>query len=204
MSGKSEPRPNRWLDQPDGYGWISILLHWTTATAIIALWFIGDSIASDPTGGTRRLHTTLAVSVYALLALRIWWRVKYGHPRHLPAQAKWVYKLGVAMHWFMAALIIVAIISGPLQALSAGQPLYLFDLAIPAPAIPWLFGPMHALHHWATNTLMLAALVHFLAVIKHVSVDRDGSFDRMLTPPDDRFPPPPPKTKAAGPEGPAA
>lgn len=202
--GPPGARPSRWLDQEDGYGWMSILLHWATATVIIVLWFIGDSIVSDPTGGTRRLHTTVALSAYVLLGFRIWWRMKYGHPQPLPTQAKWVYKLGVAMHYFMVAAIVVALVTGPMQALSAGQPLFLFDLAIPTPAIPWLFGPMHALHRLATHTLMIAVLIHFLAVIKHVSVDRDGSFDRMMTPPDEKSASAIHKKKAAGPEGPAA
>src|SRR5688572_19879927 len=109
MTAPTEAKPSRWLDQPDGYGWISILLHWATATIIIVLWFIGDSIVSDPTGGTRRLHTTLGLSTYVLLGLRVWWRMKYGHPRPLPTQAKWVYSLGKLMHYFMAATIVVAL-----------------------------------------------------------------------------------------------
>ena len=203
-SGPTQTKPNRWLDQRDGYGWVSILLHWATAAVIITLWFIGDSIVSDGSGATRRLHTTVALSAYVLLAVRIWWRFKYGHPRPLPTQAKWVYGLGVAMHWFMVGAIVTALVTGPLQALTAGQPLYLFSLAIPTFAVPWLFAPMHLLHHWATNGLMIAVLIHFMAVMKHISVDRDGSFDRLMLPPDK----PPvtaiPQKDTAGPEGPAA
>ena len=104
----------------------------------------------------------------------------------------------------MVGAIVTALVTGPLQALTAGQPLYLFSLAIPTRAVPWLFAPMHLLHHWATNGLMIAVLIHFMAVMKHVSVDRDGSFDRMMLPPDETPVPAIPQKETAGPEGPAA
>jgi len=181
MAGAS-PRQGRWYDSADGYGWISILLHWVVAALILVLWFVGDSIVADPSGGARRLHTTLGLTAYALLWARVIWRLRSGHPRRLAKQGPLTYLAGKAIHYVMIGALTVLLFSGPLQALSAGQPLHLFDLTMQTPAIPWLFAPMHTVHRWAATVLILCVIAHIIAVVKHIIWDRDGSFDRIMVP----------------------
>ena len=41
---------SRFADTSISYGWVSIVLHWLTATVVIALWFLGQSIDSAEAG----------------------------------------------------------------------------------------------------------------------------------------------------------
>jgi cytochrome b561 len=63
------------LDQPDSFGWVSIVVHWLTTIIIIALWFIGRSIAEQDSvadiDARRGLHVTIGLTVWLLLLFRI-------------------------------------------------------------------------------------------------------------------------------------
>src|SRR5580692_11602352 len=80
-------RPMRLADTQNGYGWMSIALHWTTAIIVLVMWFIGNSIAVShgvDQDKLIRLHTTIAILAYALVWLRVLWRVFNCHPGPLP------------------------------------------------------------------------------------------------------------------------
>lgn len=190
MATLPPPRRIRWQDGPRSFGWVSILLHWFGAAVIVTLLFAGDSInASKGLSGDAalRFHTTLALCAYALLWTRVIWRVAKGHPRRLPRQSRGSYAIATPAHWILLAALAVMLVTGPTMAWAGGLPLRLFSLDIPSPIAPtfWLFQAMHAGHLAAAWILGWGTLLHVLAVIKHVAVDRDGSFDRMMVPYDD-------------------
>jgi cytochrome b561 len=182
-----QPRRARWLDGTADFGWISILLHWTAAIVLVSLLFIGNSIeASDAADRDRalRLHTTLALAVYVLLWLRVIWRMAKGHPQPLPRQGKIAYAIGKPFHYLLLGAIAVMLLTGPLMAWSGELPLRLWTLAIPSPigADSRLFSFMRAGHIAAATVLGWGTLIHIVAVVWHVAIDRDGAFDRMVAP----------------------
>jgi len=173
-------------DTQNGYGWISIVLHWTTAVIILVMWFIGDSIAVAE-GASQdkliRLHTSIAILAYALLWLRVLWRVSKGHPGPLPKQRGVFYRIGVGVHLIMVAAIAVLLVSGPLMAWSGDIPIRVFDwFSIPAPfgMNAGFFSAAHAVHVGAATVLIIGATLHIGGVIKHVAFNRDGTFAKML------------------------
>jgi len=98
----------RLADSQTGYGWISIVLHWTTAIIILVMWFVGNSLAVAEGVAQDKLihgHTTIAILAYALLWLRVLWRVFKGHPGPLPKQRGVFYPIGVGVHLIMVAAI---------------------------------------------------------------------------------------------------
>jgi cytochrome b561 len=180
----------RWKDGRRSFGWLSILLHWLSAAAILTLLFVGNSIqAGKGLGGETalRLHTTIALSAYALLWVRIAWRVASRHPDRLPRQGRYGYALARYFHWLMLAALAILLVTGPFMAWSGGLPLDFYGFEIPAPIdpAPELFVMLHAGHVFAASALGWSVLFHFLAVIKHIAIDRDGSFDRMMIPADE-------------------
>jgi cytochrome b561 len=180
----------RWQDGPRSFGWVSILLHWVGAGVILTLLFAGNSIHSSKGvngDAALRFHTTLALSAYALLWMRVIWRVVRRHPRRLPRQSRGSYAIAAPAHWILLAAIALMLVTGPLMAWAGGLPLRFFSLDVPSPIAPtpWLFETMHAGHLAAAWILGWGTLLHVLAVIKHMAVDRDGSFDRMMVPYED-------------------
>src|ERR1700678_3243427 len=182
----------RLSDNQNGYGWISIALHWTTALIILVMWFIGNSIAVAEGASQDKLiplHTSIAVSAYALLWLRVMWRVFKGHPGPLPKQRGVFYRIGVGVHLIMVAAIAVLLLSGPLMAWSGDIPIRVFDwFSIPAPfgMNARFFRAAHAVHVGAATVLIIGATLHIGGVIKHVAFNRDGTFAKMLLAADNR------------------
>jgi cytochrome b561 len=72
------------VDNRDSYGWISIILHWLSAGAVLFLWFVGQSAALAESDEARlpllNLHVSVALFVASLIIVRVLWRVLKGHP----------------------------------------------------------------------------------------------------------------------------
>jgi cytochrome b561 len=175
----------RTSDTSNGYGWISIVLHWLTAAVVITMFVVGTmSQSADREEYLRmvHLHTTIGMTAYALLWGRVIWRFAVGHPGPLPKQGVFFFTIGKYFHFVMLVAIGVMLLSGPLMAWTAGDSIQVFALAIPAP-----FGRLedarHVLRsvHGYTASFILAAMVlHVLAVFKHTVLHRDGTFDKIM------------------------
>src|SRR5882672_8511786 len=104
----------RWLDGKNDFGWISILLHWIGAAAVLSLLFIGDSIhtpAAADADHALRLHTTLGLGMYFLLWLRVVWRLAHKHPGPLPRQKKFFHAIAKPFHYMLVFAIAAMLIT---------------------------------------------------------------------------------------------
>jgi len=172
-------------DPAGGYGWVSIVLHWTTVAVLLPLWFVGYATSHPGSENVLKLihmHTTIAVCAYALLWLRVLWRFRHGHPAPLPRQRGWSVQLGKAIHYLLLLAIAVMLVSGPMLAWTGGDAIHVFSAAIPSPLpkLPQLSSWLLAVHRTTSRIIMLAILVHVFAVLKHVAFNRDGTLGRML------------------------
>lgn len=171
-------------DRNGGYGWISIALHWLTGAAILALLFVGDSIAAIG-DNELRLHTTIASLAYILLAARVVWRLVEGHPPPPGGKKSWSHTAGVAVHYALLLAIGLMLVSGPTAAWSSGVGIRILQLAIasPFPPSPQVFEIAKASHDLGATILVWGVLLHVAGVLKHMFVDRDHLLDRIMVPP---------------------
>lgn len=174
-------------DTATGYGWISIALHWVTAIAILAILFIGSSITAQEDMAERerllRLHTSIAISVYAVLWARIVWRFVKGHPGPLPGQAGLFYAIGKYTHYAMLVAVALMLLSGPLMVWARGMEIHVFDwLTIPGPFEMniALYDALHAVHVWGSRVIIVGTVLHIGGVYKHAAFNQDGTFGKML------------------------
>ena len=106
------------MDTKSGYGWISIALHWLTAAIVLAMWTIGtmaQAAGREQQSGLVQLHTTIGMTVYALLWARIIWRFKVGHPGPRPGQAALLFPVARYFHFLLLVALGVMLLSGPLM-----------------------------------------------------------------------------------------
>lgn len=159
-------------DQTDSFGWISIALHWMTASIVIAMWLIGQTIAEqvsiDTVAARRQLHVTLGLASWALLAGRILWRAVTPHPR-VAGQSARLHRIARSIHFLMLVLISIMLVTGPVMAwlgAESGE----------------LFHALKRIHGIIANVLLLLVVLHILAAIKHLMFHEDETFVRMLLP----------------------
>lgn len=178
-------------DTATGYGWGSILLHWVTAVIIVVMLFIGssiDSLAGPERQSTLVLHTSIAITTYVLLWLRIIWRFAYGHPGPLARQGRFFFLVGKWVHILMLVALAVMLISGPFLVWTMGEPIRVFDwFAIPSPleASFELNAVLHAVHRWTAILMFVAILLHIGGVYKHTAFNHDGTLTKMIIPAQD-------------------
>ena len=158
------------LDQPDSFGWISILVHWLTTVLVITLWFIGGSIAEqgsfeaiDP---RRNLHITIALSSWLLLLFRIVWRLRMHHPR-ASGQSLFIHRIARTVHYIMLVVLSLMMISGPVMAWADNK--HITDVA-------------YTVHSYSANVLLGLVLLHIGGTVKHIIFHEDDTIVRMLWP----------------------
>lgn len=176
----------RLRDPKNGYSWLSIALHWITAIIILTLWFIGSSINADRENGslaTLYLHTSIAISAYALLWARIVWRFWIKHPGPIPAQAGLFYEIGKYTHYLIIACVGAMLLSGPMMVWSRGDAIHVwswFTIPGPFPASMTLFAIAHTIHVWCSRVIIIGTILHIGGVYKHAAFNQDGTFSKML------------------------
>ena len=175
----------RLQDTSRGYGWISIALHWLTAAIVLTMWTVGtmSQVASEEDyPALIRLHSTIGVAAYALLWARIAWRFKVGHPGPRPGQHALLFPVAKYLHFLLLLAIGTMLISGPLMVWAGGDAIDVFVFAIPSPigTSPAWHDVLRSIHGYTASLIVIGIVLHVLAVFKHMIVNRDGTFDKIM------------------------
>jgi cytochrome b561 len=169
------------------YGTVAQLFHWATAILVLIAFIYGPGgseqrVYLPARDFDRQLHETLGLCVFALVVLRVLWRMVDRQPP-APQGPRWqVIAAKVvqgALYLFLFALPLTAIAGAWLE----GHPLtVLTGLAIPAP-----IGLAHGMgvtiakiHTWLGDAILWLAGFHALAAIYHHFVLKDGVLLSML------------------------
>ena len=162
---------NSLYDRADSFGWISIALHWTTAVAIIALWFIGKSISNQSPGEIdvrRDLHIIIGLACWLPILARIIWRFRVAHP-HAVGQSMRIHQVARFIHFTMLVSLMVMLISGPLMAWAITDKIEFFE-------------NIHRVHSLSANILFFLVVLHILGTLKHLMFHEDETIARMIWP----------------------
>jgi len=173
------------------YGAVAIALHWLLALAIVGAFSVGVYMHDLPFSPQRlkffNWHKWAGVTILALSALRLLWRLTHRAPP-LPAQIldmmpTWQRHAHHATHALLYGLFFAVPLSGWAYSSAAGFPIVWFGL-LPLP--DWVpvnkelaDAVLKPLHQTFAFTLAALVVLHVVATLKHQFVDRDGLFWRM-------------------------
>lgn len=175
-----------------GYGWASILLHWLAAIGVLTMLAIGlraDALeeAHDHAGHIAFMgwHISIGASLLVIALLRVFAHYAQRQPDP-PAQPPPLRIIARATHHLLLLAILILFVSGPLTVWSGGRPIRIWDaIALPSP----FAARNEGVHEFAENLhavgrYMLYVLVplHVAGALKHLLIDRDTVFKRMLVP----------------------
>lgn len=170
------------------YGLLSIALHWLVALAVfclfgLGLWMTDLSYYDTWYHRAPSLHKSIGVIVLLLMLLRVVWRFISPPPAAIATHTQAVKTLSKLGHLALYAGIFIVLISGYLISTAEGRGIEVFGLF----EIPAIFagsatqadvaGVVHLYVAWA---LVLAAVGHGLAAVKHHFIDKDATLKRMF------------------------
>lgn len=171
----------------DRWGGVSILLHWASALLIVAIAIIGFYMTSMPRSlaavQVYALHKSLGLTLLALVALRLCWRLAAGAPAPVPGTPRWQALAASSAHWMLYLLMLLVPLTGWAYNSASNFALQWFGqfnlprLVAPDPETRDLW---RAAHHWAFYALAAVVLLHAAAALKHHYFDRDPTLRRML------------------------
>lgn len=167
------------------YSPVAIALHWLLAIAIVGAFCVGLYMADLPFSPLRlklfNWHKWAGVTILALSALRLLWRVTHRPPADLPMPA-WQARAAHLTHGLLYVLFFAVPLAGWAYSSASGFPVVWFGvLPLPdfVPRDKALAETFKMLHQFAAYGLALLVLAHLGAVLKHHFIDRDGLLARM-------------------------
>lgn len=174
----------------DRYSTPAIVLHWLLALAIVVAFTCGVYMVDLPFSPQRlklyNWHKWLGISILALSALRLLWRLLRRPPALPVAMQKrmpaWQRAAHHGVHLALYLLFFAVPLLGWAYSSAAGVPIvWLGVLPLPdwVPANADLADAIKPWHGRAAMTLALVTAVHVAAAFKHQWVDRDGLLLRM-------------------------
>ncbi len=169
----------------DRYGTLAIALHWLLAVLIAGSFCVGLTM-SDMAISPMRLklfnwHKWAGITILALSALRLLWRLTHRPPADVPMPV-WQQRAAHATHGVLYGLFFLVPLAGWAYSSAAGFPVVVFGV-IPLPDLMPVDRALAELlkssHHMLAFALAFVVLAHIAAALKHQFLDRDGLLLRM-------------------------
>lgn len=165
----------------------AIFLHWLVAVGVFFMIGLGWVMTDIPKGTPERafwfnLHKSIGVTLGVLVLIRLWWRFTHKVPPLPASMPAWEVTAAKISHGVLYACLIIMPLVGFLASNFTKYGVKYFGISI---------GPFFAenqalrdglqeVHEITSYVLVVAILVHILAALKHLVLDRDRVFHRML------------------------
>jgi cytochrome b561 len=177
--------PSALDSNPSRYSGVAIALHWLLALMIVGAFGVGVYMHELPMSPTRlklyNWHKWAGVTILALSALRLLWRLAHKPPADVPMPA-WQAAAAHATHGLLYVLFFAVPLIGWAYSSAAGYPIVWFGvLPLPdfVPVDKALAEAIKPWHERAAIAMALLVLLHVAGAIKHQFIERDGLIDRM-------------------------
>ena len=184
MSTDTSPPP---LAADPRYDPLAIALHWLLAALIVGSFGVGLYMTGLPFSPLRlkvySWHKWAGVTILALSALRLLWRLGHPPPALPPGMSRLQLASHRAGHTLMYLLFFAVPLSGWAYSSGMGMPVAWFGV-LPLPDFVAknheLAETLKGLHGTLAWTLIALVALHIAAVGKHMIIDRDGLLRRMM------------------------
>ena len=170
------------------YGLVSKLIHWLSAFAIIGLYILGKWMEDlDYYSEWYRIapdwHKSIGIILIAVTLFRIIWKLSMGSPAPIASHSNTIKRLTKIGHNLIYLCLIIAMCSGYLISTADGRAIEVFSW-FSIPSMGELFNNQEDIagdiHEQATNAVILLAIFHVLAALKHHFIDKDNTLIRMI------------------------
>jgi len=167
----------------------AMVVHWLTAALMFITLPIAWAMVSFARDDAARnvwvlLHKSIGVTIFALVVLRILWRIMNPAPKLDGRVAPWEAWTARINHVLLYAILIVMPVSGFILSSASGHPVLFFGL-FTLPGLPDnkpLAQAAVAVHNTTQWVVYAVILLHLAGTTWHVAFRRDRTLERMLPP----------------------
>ncbi len=169
------------------YTWQAMLLHWLLAVLVIGMLSLGFWLGDVPRDTPGRdfyvnLHRSFGVLALLLVLLRLGWRATHRPPPFPSTMPRWQMLAASLTHGLLYLCILLQPLSGYLASAFSKNGVKFFGM--PLPQWAWDDKPVRSffaeVHGVVAVALVVLIAIHVLAALKHLLLDRDQVFQRML------------------------
>jgi cytochrome b561 len=169
------------------FGAVAQLFHWTIVVLIVTQFGLALRAESLPNGpakiGVLAQHKSVGITIFALAIVRLAWRLMNPVPPQPTSMPRWQQIAAHVSHVALYSLILIIPLLGWFMSSARNFPVSWFGLfTLPdlvSPSRP-AFEFFRAAHETLAITLLVLALVHIAAALKHHFIDHDDVLRRML------------------------
>lgn len=127
------------------------------------------------------LHKSIGVTIFALILIRILWRITHRPPALLASYKAWESKLASGAHHLLYLLMVALPLSGIIMAIYSKYGIKWFGLelikGLDNKDMRELF---YEAHEIIGLIILLVIIVHIIGALKHKFIDKDDTLKRML------------------------
>ena len=127
------------------------------------------------------LHKSIGVTIFALILIRISWRITHRPPALLASYKAWESKLASGAHHLLYLLMVALPLSGIIMAIYSKYGIKWFGLelikGLDNKDMRELF---YEAHEIIGLIILLVIIVHIIGALKHKFIDKDDTLKRML------------------------
>ena len=127
------------------------------------------------------LHKSIGVTIFALILIRILWRITHRPPALLSSYKAWESKLASGAHHLLYLLMVALPLSGIIMAIYSKYGIKWFGIelikGLDNKDMRELF---YEAHEIIGLIILLVIIVHIIGALKHKFIDKDDTLKRML------------------------
>ena len=166
----------------------AILLHWVVAFLLMTQFLIGLDMVDIPKGpdSTRpfwfNTHKSIGILLGCLILFRLYWRLRSGVPESPAESPSWERIAARLSHMVLYFCMILMPISGLFGSLFSKYDLLFVGIKIPKffEHDEFIKELMTNIHQWTAYIFLVVICIHILGAVKHLVIDCDGVFERMM------------------------
>lgn len=195
------------MKQSQRYSKIAILLHWLIAIAIFSMFALGWYMDELPKEAPKQmafdlfdwgvytwqlaeeasprtfyfnLHKSIGVTIFALILLRLIWRMLNKPPAMLASYKAWERKLATGTHHMLYLFMVAIPVSGIIMATYSKYGVKWFGMdLIPGLDDKNMRDLFKEIHEIVGFVLLILLVLHIGGALKHKFIDKDDTLKRM-------------------------
>lgn len=179
----------QWTNTPTKWGRTSQAFHWGMLLLILLQYTLAytmvDMTPSDQKWALFAWHKQMGVTLFLLVCLRLWWRMRNPIPEESHNVPQWDHFLRKTNIGILYFLLFAFPLSGLLMTILGGHSVNYFGLFTipPLPNVPHSVAEIFlTLHIWISYLLYVFVGAHILGALYHHFIVKDNILMRMLKP----------------------